>query len=170
VSSQGVESHGFLGEEFLTWLWFRQETDRGEHRLAGGRVVGVMLDDLLMFAAPGGEATEQTLRRGSPTRTVEARSALRQGHRLARARVLIAEGDHQWAATFHGATFTMSGVKLPADSEEAGSEQERSEERAGNWLALHELVLALYREFLRVRLDPGYLKSEAETQANWMAQ
>lgn len=168
--SHGVESHGFLGEEFLTWLWFRQETDRGEHHLQGGRVASVMLDDLLTFAAPGGEATEQTLRRGAPTRTVEARAALRQGRRLAKARVLIAEGDRQWAMTMHGATFALSGVKLPADSEEAGNEQERSEERAGNWLGLHEILLALYREFLRVRLEPGYLKSEAQTQANWMAQ
>jgi hypothetical protein len=84
--------------------------------------------------------------------------------------VLVAEGDQQWSATLHGATLTLSGVKLPPDSEEAANEQERSEERAGNWLALHEIVLALYREFLRVRLEPGYLKAEAEAQANWMAQ
>jgi hypothetical protein len=168
--SKGIESHGFLGEEFLTWLWFRQETAGGEHTLQGGRVVAVMVDDLLTFAAPGGEATEQTLRRGAPTRTIEARTALRQGRMLSRARILVAEGDRQWAATMTGASFTLSGVKLPPDSDEAVNEQERSDERAGNWLGLHEIVLALYREFLRGRLDPGYLKAEAETQANWMAQ
>ena len=40
-ADQGAESHGFLGEEFLTWLWFRWENDGGEFTLGGGRVVGV---------------------------------------------------------------------------------------------------------------------------------
>ena len=85
VSDQGAESHGFLGEEFLTWLWFRWETQGGEFTLSGGRVVGVALDDFLTFAALNEDETEQTLRRGLPTRTAEARTALRQGRAPGRA-------------------------------------------------------------------------------------
>ena len=72
----GADTHGFLGEEFLTWIWFRWETTGGEFTLSGGRVVGIALDDFLAFAAPSEDATEQTLRRGLPTRTAEARTAL----------------------------------------------------------------------------------------------
>jgi len=43
-------THGFLGEEFLTWLWFRWETQVGEFTLPGGRVVGVVIDDMLNSA------------------------------------------------------------------------------------------------------------------------
>ncbi len=167
--SKGAESHGFLGEEFLTWLWFRCETESGEFALPGGRVVGVLLDDLLTFAAPHEDETEQTLRHGAPTRTAEARTSLRQGRRLKKARLLVAEGQNQWSATIDGTTLRLSGVKLPDDSEDVGSDPERSEERAGNWLALHEIVHALYREFLRVRLRPDYLRTTAEAQATWMA-
>lgn len=167
--SRGVETHGFLGEEFLTWLWFRQETGNGEHALPGGRVVGVLLDDFLTFAPARDDDTEQTLRRGMPTRTAEARTALRQGNRLRRARLVFAEGERQWNATLDGTTLGLSAVKLPEDSADADSEAERNEERAGNWLALHEIVLALYREFLKVRLRPDYLKGTAEEQARWMA-
>ncbi len=37
TQADGSETHGWLGEEFLTWLWFRWETDGGEFTLPGGR-------------------------------------------------------------------------------------------------------------------------------------
>ena len=36
-ATQGSETHGFLGEEFLTWVWFRWETDGGEFTLSTTR-------------------------------------------------------------------------------------------------------------------------------------
>lgn len=165
----GVETHGFLGEEFLTWLWFRWESDGGEFTLPGGRVVGVALDDFLSFAAPSDDETEQTLRRGLPTRTAEARTALRQGRRLRKARLLIGEGSRQWAATLDAPTLTLMGVRLPEDAEECESDVDRTADRAANWLALHEIVMALYGQFLRDRLRPDYLATSGERQAHWMA-
>lgn len=164
-----AETHGFLGEEFLTWLWFRWETGGGEFALPGGRVVGAALDDYLTFAAPSDDETEQTLRRGLPTRTEEARTALRQGHRLRRARLLIAEGPRQWSATLDATTFSLSGVKLPEDAEEAENDADRTADRAANWLLLHEIVHGLYGQFLRERLRPDYAAEGAAKQAEWMA-
>jgi hypothetical protein len=170
ADAQGAESHGFLGEEFLTWLWFRWETEGGEFPLAGGRVVGVALDDFLTFAALTEDETEQTLRRGLPTRTAEARTALRQGHRLRKARLLLAEGDRQWTATLDAPTMTLSGVKLPDDAEECDSDADRTADRAANWLALHEIVQSLYGAFLKERLQEDYRTTGAESQAAWMAR
>ncbi|GAB4141465.1 MAG: hypothetical protein Fur0037_08330 [Planctomycetota bacterium] len=160
---------GFLGEEFLTWIWFWCETEGGEFVLPGGRAVGVMLDDLLIFEAADDGQTEQTLRRGLPTRTAEARTALRQGRRLGKARLVIAEGGRQWAATLDAARMALSSVKLPEDSEEVESEKDRTCERAANWLALHEILSGLYGTFLRERLADGYLSDGAERQARWMS-
>ncbi|MBX3464544.1 MAG: hypothetical protein KF830_15350 [Planctomycetes bacterium] len=165
----GAETHGFLGEEFLTWLWFRWETGGGEFTLPGGRVVGVALDDFLSFAAPSDDETEQTLRRGLPTRTAEARTALRQGRRLRKARLLVAEGARQWTTTLDAPTLTCSGVRLPDDAEECESDVDRTGDRAANWLALHEIVQALYATFLRERLRPDYLQTAGAEQATWMA-
>lgn len=167
--ADGEQTHGFLGEEFLTWIWFRWETSGGEFTLSGGRVVGVALDDFLAFAAPSDDETEQTLRRGLPTRTAEARLALRQGRRLKKARLLLAEGSRQWSATLDAPTLGLTGVKLPEDAEECESEQDRTADRAANWLALHEIVQALYGQFLEERVRADYRKTVGEQQAQWMA-
>jgi hypothetical protein len=165
----GAESHGFLGEEFLTWIWFRWETSGGEFTLAGGRVVGIALDDYLAFAAPSDDETEQTLRHGLPTRTAEARTALRSGRRLCKARLLLAEGNRTWSATLDAPTLSLTGVRLPEDAEEVETEADRTADRAANWLALHEIVQALYGQFLKERVKPDYDKTVAEQQAQWMA-
>lgn len=161
-------SFGFLGEEFLTWLWYRWETEGGEFHLPGGRVVGIALDDLLTFAAPSDDDTEQTLRHGLPTRTAEARTALHQGRRLRRARLIVAEGQRQWTVTIDGATLRLSGSKLPEDAEEVETDTDRTADRAANWLHLHEIVQGLYSRFLEQRLADGYLKGDGEKQAQWM--
>ena len=83
---------GFLGEEFLTWLWFRIETEGGDFDLGRDRHVGVSFDDFIAFAPLDNDETEQTLRKGSPSRCAEAAAALRNGRRLTRARLVLAPG------------------------------------------------------------------------------
>lgn len=162
-------THGFLGEEFLLWIWWKFETDGGEFTLPGGRVVGVAIDDVLVFAPKSEDDTQQTLRRGLPTRTPEARTALRHGHRIAKARLLLAEASRQWTCTLDGERMAFGAVKLPDDDDGAESAEDRTTDRAANWLALHEIVAALFGQFLRVRVGDGW-KREAEQIALWMAQ
>ena len=166
--SHDGSDRGFLGEEFLTWLWFRQETDGGDFDL-GERSVSVALDDLLAFAPREADETEPTLRKGTPTRTAEARAALRDGRRLRRAKLIVAEGPQQWSAVLDGPSMGLIGVKLPEDTDaEAHTARERATARIASFLTLHELVRDLYQCFLRDRLRPEYLTTSAEAQAQWM--
>ena len=162
-------SFAFLGEEFLTWLWYRLETEGGEFDLGQGRVVGVSLDDFIVFAPRDDDETEQTLRKGMPTRAVEARAGLRSGHRLKKAKLILAMGDLQWGLTLDASTMGLGSIKLPDDDEDAEGPEERSRERAANFLLLHEIVGQLYRLFLELRLRADYPSTDGEQQAAWMA-
>lgn len=162
-------SHGFLGEEFLTWLWFRTETEGGEFDLGEGRVVGLSFDDYIEFAPLDDDETEHTLKKGIPTRSSEARAALKSGHRLRRARLVLGMGDLIWLFTLDGPTLGLRSVKLPDDDEEAEGPEEVSRERAVNFLLIHELMGKVYREFLRLRLRRDYRASAGAEQARWMA-
>ena len=59
--------------------------------------------------------------------------------------------------------------ELPDDDPEAAGPEEKSRERAANFLLVQEIIEGVYREFLQVRLRPDYLSTEAEAQANWMS-
>ena len=167
-SASAATDWGFLGEEFLTWLWYRTDTKGGDFELAGKRHVGVVLDDFLAFAPRDQDQVEQTLKKGLPTHSAEAATALRNGSRLRRAKLILAEGQAQWTVTIDGPTMSLLSVRLPEDDEEATEPKEVSIERALGFWRAHEIVSGLYRHFLDVRLKPDYLKSTGEAQANWM--
>ncbi len=162
------DTHAFLGEEFLTWLWFKVDSAGGQFTLPGGVALGVVLDDFLAFAPREGDETEQTLKKGLPTRSAEAAAALRNGCRLRRAKLILGEGPAQWSLVVDGPTLNLLSVRLPEDSEEVTEPKEISCERAMHFARAFELVSGLYRLFLEERLRPEYLKSTAEAQANWM--
>jgi hypothetical protein len=159
----------FLGEEFLTWLWFVLENEGGDFEIGPRRTVGVAMDDFIVFAPREDDETEQTLRKGMPTRSREARAALRNGRRLRKARLVIAEGEATYGVVIDGPTLQLQSAKLPDDGEEATTPAERNASRMQSFLALHEIVDGLYRRFLAERLQPDYAKTRATSQARWMA-
>ncbi len=165
--------HAFLGEEFLTWLWYRIETDGGEFNLGkdgdNDSIVGLVLDDFIAFAAKDDDETQQTLRHGLPSRSAEAATALRNGRRLTRAKFTLAQDDDMWSFTLDGPSMALLSVKLPEDDEDASSPEERNGDRMQNFMGLKSLINGLYRLFLQERLQPEYLHTGAEQQANWMA-
>ncbi|MEO0479963.1 MAG: hypothetical protein AAF196_10815 [Planctomycetota bacterium] len=161
-------SHGFLGEEFLTWLWFRAETSGGELPLGDGKTVGFTIDDLIEFAPLDEDETQSAVKRGSPTKSAVARAALKSGRRLRKARLILAVEDRVYSATVDGPTLSFSSVKLPDDDPDLEL-AERSEERAQAFLELESIVDVLYRQFLELRLDRSFQGGEGERQANWMA-
>jgi hypothetical protein len=158
----------FLGEEFLTWLWWRIEAGGGEFALGRNQTLGVSLDDYLMFAPHVEDEVEQTLRKGGPSRSAEARAALHNGRRVRRARLVLGDGDRNFGVTVDGPTMRLGSIRLPPDPEDANDPGERSEERIAGFRRVAELVELLYRQFLRERLRPDYLQTSGAQQASWM--
>jgi len=157
----------WMGEELLLWLWWSWEAEGGEFTLPGGRVVGLAIDDLVVFAPSSKEETTQTLRHGLPTRTAEARTALRSGNRPARARLLMAEGARQWSFVLDAGNLRFGGVKLPEDAEECESDADRTADRSANWLALHEIVQGLFVQFVVLRTGEKW-EATRRLIAAWM--
>ncbi|MEE2887910.1 MAG: hypothetical protein VX951_10835 [Planctomycetota bacterium] len=159
----------FLGEEFLTWLWFCIETRGGDFDLPGDRAVGVSFDDFLAFAPRDDDETEHTLKKGTPSRSAEASTALRSGHRLRRAKLIVGQGQLLWSFVLDGPTMSILNARLPADDPDSESAGERSMDRIRGFLELQQIVAALYRVFLLERLAPAYMQQGATAQASWMA-
>lgn len=160
---------GFLGEEFLLWLWWMWETEGGDFALPNCTApVGIAFDDVLVFAPLGDDDTVQALKHGMPTRATTARTALRGGHRVGMAKLIIGMHQLQWSVTIDGATMACRSVKLPKDSDDIETASERTAERAGHWKALQSIVEGLFERFLEVRTAAGWFNGQAKLIAEWM--
>ena len=117
------QEQAFLGRDFLTWLWFRCESEGGEFDLGGrdgGGQTAVMVEDALALVSVDEDGSVMTLRKGSPTARPEAANALAAGMTLKKARLFVARGPREWQFTLDGETLDLGGLKTPEieDNEE----------------------------------------------------
>jgi len=155
----------FLGEEFLLWLWHHCETADGSFELPDGSTVGVALDDFLCLGDANPDETEQTLKRGLPTRSTEATAALQSGKRVKRARLVIAEEGREWSVVLDH-ELRLRSVRCEADEKEESGDV--SAARIAGFLRLAEIVDGLFHRFLTQRLVPGWRKDTAVRIRKWV--
>ncbi len=114
-SWQADQDKGFLGQEFLTWLWWLSESDQ-PLVLEGGRDLELIIGDRMVLGPlPGREGARITVR-GRESSLAEAREGLRRGKLVESLRLgLELEGQEFWL-TLRASDLGVSGLKLPAPS------------------------------------------------------
>ena len=86
---ENIERTAFLGEEFLTWLWFRSETGP-RIKLAGlGQISVEMGQPLVLRGSEDQDAVQVSIRGERASVSHEARAALRQNKKLYKCKVTI---------------------------------------------------------------------------------
>ena len=116
------------GRDFLTWLWYFNETiNRVEHPLFGA--FAVALDGPLVFANDSdcNGAAETVVRNGeNPLRSAEAKAALVVGKKLKKAKLSLVRDEQVWSCTFDADNFNFSSFK-PPEGEKLGAEEALTE-------------------------------------------
>lgn len=164
----------FLGQEFLTWLWYKSDERGGTVYLpeAGGDIQLVFEKHMLLEFGEG-EAHEKLICRGLQTELKEARTGLVMGKKLEQARIQIVRDEYEWHLTLKGSLMEFQSVRLPktmAGSEES-DDPEAIEGRLLDHVGLHEMVVRmvddLFRMFLKIRITPQWAE-ELEKIRSWV--
>lgn len=163
-----TSEYAFLGEEFLTWLWFRSERGLSTFVLPDRTEVAISLDDFLCIGG-GEDETEQTLRKGLPTRSHEATAALSTGKRLVKSRLVLAQGGDEWMLTLDGPRFACASVKRIGAEEDAETPEERDIERIDSFVRVGELLDGVYEIFLAERLREDFVRKQLPEMRSWVS-
>ena len=156
----------FLAHEFLTWLWFRCEVEGGNFELPMGEV-GVAVDDGLSLISWQDDGLKASLRGGSPTGRPEAANALAAGLMLKRARFIMAKGSREWQFGLDADTLDLLGVKvIDPDADDEPEDALVEKLLAGE--ELRDVVDALFKQFLALRLDDEWDKVEVPRLRDWV--
>jgi hypothetical protein len=157
-----IESKRFLGGELLLWLWYESERSGGVFELPDAGEIALVFDDQLVLEAFLAETEQSRLSGGSPADSPEARSALRAGKRVSKAKLRLRRDEREFVFTMSAPDFDFSSVKVPAVLK---NEDERLVERLSLLDELTDVWARLYREFLRLRLGAQWPRLEAEMRA-----
>lgn len=185
-----IELRRFVGRELLLWLWFESEVFDATLATKAHGSFGFWLEGRLVLDA----GRESTVIKGSaPGRHREAKEALLRGKLPARAGLHLSYGDREVTLTLRGEELAFAGLALPreapateapdlaapppvrrrktkrAESDALFEEHETFYERMRATREVEEMVEALYRDFLALRLGPAWEGLVLPAITRWVA-
>lgn len=152
----------FLGQEFLTWLWYKSDERGGTIELPSSGDIQLVFEKHMLLEYGEGEALEKAICQGLHTELREARTGLRTGKKLEQARIMLVRGEYEYHLALKGSIFEYRSVKLPktmAGGEESDAPEAveaRMLDRAGLYETAIRTIDELFRMFLKVRVGSGW--------------
>jgi hypothetical protein len=148
-------NRSFLGKEFLTWLWYKSETQN--HKLTIGKygTFNLYIDDKIVLSSTSGSVRENSLKGGTPAYAHEAGSALGAGKLVHEAKFILQDSERQWSFTILGEDLSLRTVRLPTISE-ADSHAHISQ-RIAYSRQLTELIDYLFKTFMDLRISENFV-------------
>lgn len=169
-----IREKRFMGQEFLTWLWYRTDMQGEVVRLRDGSDAEVSFQRFMTLEGGEGDTLESVTCRGLRAELQEAKAALQTGKKISRAHIRLGINDLQWKFTIDAATLDISGLKVPktvSAGEEEGDDlsfEARVLERIHMLELAIEAVDALLAVFLKYRLDSVQWAEEKRGIKQWI--
>ena len=171
-----IEEKRFIGQEFLTWLWWKSEERGGSVALDGRGDILIAFEKHAFLESGEGENTERLICSGLQTELKEARTGLSFGKKLEQARILLTHDAYEYNFTLTGSTMDFRSVRLPKTAVAEDKPDAQAEELEGVMLeriflfeTLTRLVHELFRMFLKIRVSDRW-PAETEKIRAWISQ
>ncbi len=160
-----IQQKKFLGNEFLTWLWFQSEQNGGTYALSEDETITFWIDDRLELSSNDPSDQRNVLRGGTPALSPEAKAALQQERKASQAKFRLSKGEREWVFVIDGSNLDLRSVKLPALL--TSEEDDRFYERVHLLEELKECIETLFSKFITVRSGPNW-PAERLAMSHWM--
>ncbi|WP_027369605.1 hypothetical protein [Desulfovermiculus halophilus] len=160
----------FIGQDFLTWLWFCTETGRGTWTLATGETVLVSMTQRVAVQGGEGESRDTATSAGPQSRLQEARLGLRTGKKVNQARIHMEMDDHAWQVQLRAEDFALSGLRTPKVElkvEEGEDPDARFLEKMYLIDKCLEVIDLVFVSFVQLRLGSAWAQ-EAKGVKDWI--
>ncbi|MBU0768197.1 MAG: hypothetical protein KJ687_03770 [Proteobacteria bacterium] len=103
----------FLGNEFLTWLWFMIETDQSSFRQHDPDLVALTVGNRLVLENTRNNAKETVTIKGDNAGMEEGLVALTKGAVVTEIHLSYKTGAQTWEFSLKGESLNISNLKLP---------------------------------------------------------
>jgi hypothetical protein len=160
----------FLGNEFLTWLWFTIENEPESLKHAWSEPISLEIGNRIVLENRIRDAVETVTIKGDEANLEEGILALRKGAVVIEMNLHLQTGDQQWTFTIKGESLSFSNFKTPF----AGP-GETEEDIAG--LVIQkvdlfdqpvEIMKALFARFIKLRISDQWRKTGTTKISTWL--
>ena len=161
----------FLGEDFLTWLWYVIENDFQLLRQLDQDLAGLEIGNrMVLVNRRNRDGSETVTIRGDHAGMDEGLLTLRKGGMVAELHLVYKAGDHEWQFSLKGESLNLSSLKVPTTGQMASRDD--IEGAVIEKLALcHKavgLINRLYDRFIKLRLGNDWTRQVVPSVRQWI--
>ncbi len=158
-------NRNFLGREFLTWLWFKSESQNHKIKLKDLGEFQLFIDNKIVLSSASGSVRENSLKGGSPAYAQEATAALSAGKMLQEAKFILQNHELHWSFSISAEDLSLKSIRLPNVTKDTS--KEHFAQRIAYGRMLNDIIDELYKEYMDLRLTDRF-KQEAELIQEWL--
>jgi hypothetical protein len=160
----------FLGDEFLTWLWFVVEQDPAILRNADPDLSSFEIGNRIVLEKKHKEAFERITIKGEDAGLEEAKVALQNGALVSELNLIYRSGQQKWQFTLKGESLNLSSLKTPKIA--VPESPEDVEGRVLEKIYLYDKILQflekLYKSFIELRTSRRWQSQEIYRMKKWL--
>lgn len=161
----------FLGNEFLTWLWYIIENDREKLVNNKGHRISLMIGNKIVFQNRlSDDSCEVISIKGDDADLKEGIIALRKGAVVTELNLIFQENEFEWKFNVKGENFHITGLKTPENGKIEKIEDIDGFvlEKVHLYNTAMEIMASMYRQFILLRLSDEWRNSVIHNISGWI--
>lgn len=160
----------FLGEEFLTWLWYIIEKNQNLIKNFDSDFVALEVGNRVVFENRRKDAAERVTIKGDGASLEEGILALKKGALVTELNMVYKSAELMWQFTLKGESLNISSLNVP--STETPESDEDIEGFLLEKIFFYEKVLQvlenIYAHFAKLRVSNAWQKKEIPLIRKWI--
>jgi hypothetical protein len=164
---------GILGQEFLTWLWFKSEVLSGLFKTPKGEHFTVFVEQRVSVEGGEGDSKETATVSGAHSELREARLGLRNGKKVNKALLKFEQDSEEWTMMLKAEDFGVGPLKTP----KVETKREEGDDPDAAFLEKFYLIEkcsdfldCIFQEFLQLRISSLKWNEEVDAFREWVAK
>ena len=160
----------FLGEEFLTWVWFLIDNDQDFFKNFDKDYVALEVGNRIVFENRRKEAAERLTIKGDGASLEEGIVALKKGALVTELNVVYKSSELTWQFTLKGESLNISSLSIPSTAP-AESEEDLEGvvlERIFLFEKIVKLTENLFSHFIKLRVSDAWQGKELARIRKWI--
>jgi len=154
-----------LGQDFLTWLWFKTDSENALFALEDKRTFTLQMEQRVSVQGGEGEGVETATVSSPRGELTEAKTGLRTGKKVNKAQLLFSMDQDDWLVQINATDFGLSGLKTPKIATKDDEGDDPDAKFLEKMFLLErglEMMDIVFTQFLTIRMSKEWVEETAK--------
>jgi hypothetical protein len=168
--SVAYSRYRFLGDEFLTWLWYLIENDQNAFRAVDPDCLTLEVGNRIVFENRKGKSVERITIKGDDAGLEEGKLALKKGALVTELALVFKTGEHEWQFCIKGESLNLSSLKTPGPALPQSPEEMESFllDKSQQIYKILNFIKKIYKSFIKLRVSSSWSPKTTAVLKKWV--